>query len=174
MSDTVVSLFQYMGHQSKSSVHSASTGMTAMTSQGIDHKITPSSGPGKVTMLVIVDPSTGDRYNPAEEVEEGAKVILLHPDRDGVEQMTEALQVHAGVTCLHVICDSSGGNLQLGSSQLGPDNLDAYGWQLQHWAELLGPKAEIFLYCSPLAKGDRGRALSQQIGLLTGATVKVL
>lgn len=125
-------------------------------------------------MLVIVDPSTGDDYNPAEKVENGTQVVILNAERDGVEQITEALQTHAGVNCIHVICDGSNGSLQLGSTHLNTHNLDAYGWQLQHWAELLGANAEIFLYGNQMTTDDHGRALIQQIGLLTGASVKVL
>lgn len=170
MSDTVISLSQYMRHQSRST-HSASTDMA---SQGIDNNAAHSSGTGRVSMLVIVDPSTGDCYNPAEKVKDDTQVIILDADRDGVEQVTEALQTHVGVACLHVICAGNEGSLQLGSTRLNAENLDAYGWQLQHWAELLGANAEILLYGSHVALGTRGRALLQQIGLLTGANVKVL
>lgn len=170
MSDTVVSLFQSMGHQPRSSVRSASE----LASQGTDNKIAHSSGTGKVFMLVIVDPSTGDDYNPAEKMENGTQVVILDAARDGVEQITEALQTHAGVNCIHVICDGSDGCLQLGSTYLNTSNLDAYGWQLQHWAELLGANAEILLYGSQMGTDDRSRALMRQIGLLTGATVKLL
>lgn len=171
MSDTVVSLFQYMGHQSRSSTHSASADLA---SQGTGNQVAHSSGTGRVSMLVIVDPSTGDDYNPAEKVKNSTQIVILQADRDGVEQITEALQNHAGVSCVHVICDGSEGSLQLGSTHLNTDNLDLYGWQLQHWAELLGSNAEILFYGGQVTMGDRGRALVKQIGLLTGATVKVL
>lgn len=170
MSDTVVSLSQYMRHQS-GSIHSASTDMAF---QGIDNKTADSSRTIQVSMLVIVDPSTGDNYNPTEKIKAGTQVIILDADRDGIEQVTEALKTHAGVACLHVICAGNEGSLQLGSTHLNSDNLDAYGWQLQHWAELLGANAEILFYGSHVATGDRGRALIQQIRLLTGANVKVL
>lgn len=171
MSDTVVSLLQYMGHQSKSSTNSASM---RMASHCIDNQTVHSSAIGKVTMLVIVDPSTGDYYDPAEKISDHSQVVLLDADRDGVEQITEALQARSAVTCLHIICHSQEGSLQLGSTRLNTDNLDAYGWQLQQWAESLGTNAEILLYNSNVAMGDRGRALIKQIGLLTGVKVKVL
>lgn len=171
MSDTVVVPFHHKGNRLRASVRSASTDMAL---RGIDQQMGDSSKAVKVSVLVIVDSSTGDDYNPTEKVAEGAQVIILNADRDGVEQITEALQTHAGVACMHVICDGGEGSLQLGSTRLHSDNLDVYGWQLQHWAELLTPNAEILLYNSHIATGDRGRALIQQIGLLTGATIKVL
>lgn len=171
MSDTVVSLFQYMGHPSQSSVRSTAMDMA---SQDINNQTVHLSATGKVTMLVIVDPSTGDYYNPAEKIGDDTQVILLSADRDGIEQITESLQSQSAVTGLHVICQSDAGSLQLGSVQLNADNVDAYGWQLQQWAESLGINAEILFYSSNVMDSDRGRALIRQIGLLTGATVKVL
>jgi len=171
MSDTVVSLFQYMGHPSRSSVRSASMGMA---SQDTNNQTTSPLATGKVTMLVIVDPSTGDYYNPAEKIGDGTQVILLSADRDGIEQITESLQSRSAVAGLHVICQSSAGSLQLGSTQLNADNVDAYGWQLQQWAESLEVNAEILLYSSNVMDSDRGKTLIRQLSLLTGATVKVL
>jgi uncharacterized delta-60 repeat protein len=99
-------------------------------------------------------------------VVDGASVIILQSDRDGVEQITDALQNYRDITSLHIVSHGSPGCLYLGSTQLSLDTLDRYAFQLLQWFS-----PSLLLYGCNVAAGDAGAEFMARLHQLTGANI---
>ena len=132
------------------------------------------SGMGAGGRIVFIDPTVSDYQTLINGIKPDTEVVLLDPNRDGVEQITDALtgEIYSAV---HIISHGSPGSIQIGSSHLGYDNITNYAGALQQWQKSLTPDADILLYgcdvalppipplnkggriyCPPLVRGDGG------------------
>jgi hypothetical protein len=102
----------------------------------------------------------------------GAKVVILEPNRDGIEQITEFLSYSPQPEAIHLLCHGSPGCLYLGNNQLSLDTLDDYTPQLKRWftPSIQNPKS-LLLYGCNVAAGDAGEALITRLHHLTGANI---
>ena len=93
--------------------------------------------------LVIVDPGVEDPellledLRSASAAERGIEIVLLDPDRDGVAQISEILADHENLDALHIVSHGSSGAVQLGSTWLDADNLDANASDIAGWSDAL-------------------------------------
>ncbi|MEM9149245.1 MAG: DUF4347 domain-containing protein, partial [Cyanobacteria bacterium P01_F01_bin.3] len=97
-------------------------------------------------------------------------VLLLSADRDGIEQITEALSSYTRLSSLHIVSHATPGCLHLGSTQLSFETLDQHADSLEKWATLLSGK-DVLLYGCQVAKGAMGYLFVQQLQQLTGANI---
>ncbi|HEY9663560.1 MAG TPA: DUF4347 domain-containing protein, partial [Allocoleopsis sp.] len=74
----------------------------------------------------------------AEGVIDGAKVLMLNPEQDGVAQITAALQQYPGISSLHIVAHGGPGRLALGNQNLDTAQLSDHAAQLQQWSDYLG------------------------------------
>lgn len=106
-------------------------------------------------------------------VTEDASVVILDPDQDGINQISEALSHHHIVTNLYIVSYGSPGCIYLGSTQLNLDGLERYAWDLQTWfaklPSFLAP--QIFIYGCNVASGDVGAEFLERLHQLTGAAI---
>lgn len=86
-------------------------------------------------MLIAIDPNVADYPMLAAGAYEGASVLILDPNRDGIEQITTALQ-GSELTSLHIVCHGSPGCLHLGNTPLNLKTLDRYASTLQTMSRL--------------------------------------
>lgn len=121
-------------------------------------------------MLVAIDPSIADSQHLATGVLEGATVLFLDPERDGIVQISEYLHRHRGFTSLHLICHGAPGSLYLGQTKLELDNLNTYQNLFSQWRDAFC-KGEILLYGCQIAKGEKGRAFVRTLGEMTGVAI---
>ncbi|MBW4607458.1 MAG: DUF4347 domain-containing protein, partial [Hassallia sp. WJT32-NPBG1] len=121
------------------------------------------------SMLVVIDPRVEDYAMLAAGVHEGANVFILDLNRDGVEQITEALAQHPAST-LHIVSHGSPGCLAVGNTYLSLENLDRYADDLQTWSIFLS-SASVFLYACNVAAGELGEAFLSKLHQLTGANI---
>lgn len=91
---------------------------------------------------------------------QGAEVLILDPNRDGVEQITQTLQERTNPSGLHLVAHGTPGGLQLGSIQLSLDTLESYVNQLQSWSNSISG-ASLLLYGCRVTLGERGRRFLQ-------------
>jgi VCBS repeat-containing protein len=115
--------------------------------------------------LIVADASL------AKNLRAGGDVLVLDGNRDGLEQITQALAGRSGVTELHMLAHGASGRLQLGSTTLDASSLEQHTAQLFAWAPALSADADILLYACDLAAGTEGLGFVQQFALLTGADV---
>jgi plastocyanin len=96
----------------------------------------------------------------------GIQTVVLDPQRDGVEQITELLSNSSGVEAIHIISHGTPGSLDLGGTQLSLDTLDRYASQLQQW-----DVPSLLLYGCNVAVGDAGEEFVEKLHQLTGSGV---
>ena len=97
-----------------------------------------------------------------------AQVVLLDPERDGVEQITETLAGQHDIAALHVITHGDKTGVDLGTATLGGSTIENYTQQLAMWRDALTADADILLYgCSIGADA----AFLARLGEFTGADV---
>jgi Domain of unknown function (DUF4347) len=138
--------------------------------------IQPGSGLEATNLLIIIDANVEDYQILADGVVNGATVFILDRDRDGIEQISEALQQHSSITSLHIVSHGSPGCLYLGNTELSLDTLDRYTSQLKTWfpSSPLLPNSsspQLLLYGCNVAAGDAGVEFIEKLHKLTGATI---
>ena len=99
------------------------------------------------------------------------EVVVLDRGSDGVVQITESLSRLRGVDAVHLVSHGEEAVLQLGSTTLSDQNLDAFARQIRGWGEALSEDADLLLYGCDLAASEAGRAFTGELARLTGADV---
>jgi|GEM_PF-2640266 len=121
--------------------------------------------------LVVIDASVPNYPVLASGVKQDSTVLLLHPQKDGVEQISRYLANSRGFTSLHAIAHGSPGCLSLGSTQLTLQNLPRYERALQQWSDAFSQKNfDLLLYGCDVAQGE-GKAFVREFARLTGAKI---
>ncbi|WP_305852048.1 ExeM/NucH family extracellular endonuclease [Tolypothrix sp. PCC 7910] len=124
-----------------------------------------------MSAIVFIDPAIPDYLSLTSGLEEGTELVILDPNRDGVLQITEALQAGA-YDAVHIVSHGTDGNLLLGTAQLNSDSIrTTYTDSLTKWSQFLAPGADILLYGCNVAQGDAGLAFVQQLSEVTGADI---
>ncbi|HAZ47375.1 MAG TPA: hypothetical protein DCZ55_23695 [Cyanobacteria bacterium UBA11371] len=137
------------------------------------------SGMGAGGRIVFIDPTVSDYQTLINGIKPDTEVVVLDPNTDGVQQITDALtgEVYSAV---HIISHGSPGSIQIGRSHLGDDNITNYAGALQQWQKSLTPDADILLYgCDvaippipPLIQGGQGGiSFLSRLADLTGADI---
>jgi len=116
--------------------------------------------------LVFIDPAVDDYQSLVKGVVANAEVIVLDSQRDGVEQITEALRDRPTPESTHIVSHGSPGALYLGNSQLNLRNLAHYADDLAGWAA-----PQLLLYGCNVAAGDAGSEFIETLSTLTGAAI---
>ncbi|MBF2049593.1 MAG: DUF4347 domain-containing protein [Elainella sp. C42_A2020_010] len=125
-------------------------------------------------ILVIIDPHVTAADQLAAGVTPEAAAIVLDPTRDGVLQITEALQAHTNIISLHIICHAEPGCLLLGNTQLSLATVERYAWDLQSWFSHPFSTAQpptLLLYGCHVAAGVTGTEFLEQLHQFTGAGI---
>jgi hypothetical protein len=122
--------------------------------------------------LVIVDGGVDDVQALCQDAASRATVVVLDPNQDGIQQITDILQTHAAsgsaVSSLHLVSHGAPGSLSLGSSQLSLSTLEHYADRIQSW-QMAG--ADLLIYGCEVAQGSLAHVFLQQLRLLTGANI---
>lgn len=129
------------------------------------------TSPSASTTLVFIDSAVPDSHLLTAGLKTGLEVLCLHPEEDGIWQITQALQTRHNLQSLHIVSHGSPGSLQLGSTHLSLENLDQYQPQLQQWADSLTENADILLYGCNVAATTQGRTFIQKLSQLTQAHI---
>ncbi|HIK11274.1 MAG TPA: DUF4347 domain-containing protein [Oscillatoriaceae cyanobacterium M33_DOE_052] len=135
----------------------------------------------KPTILLVIDPQVQDYQQLISDIQPGVQLLILDPNRDGIEQITEILssshptpkkgEEMGARHSLHIISHGSPGTLYLGNTTLNPENLEQYSPQIQQWGKYLTEKAEILLYGCDVAARETGLGFIQHLSSLTGANI---
>ncbi|WP_306823223.1 DUF4347 domain-containing protein, partial [Janthinobacterium sp. UMAB-60] len=94
-------------------------------------------------------------------------VVVLDGEHDGLRQIAQALETRRDIAGLHLISHGGPGSLQLGSLQLGRQQLKERSADLGIIRAALRRDADILLYGCNVAEGKAGRDF---IGALAGRT----
>lgn len=140
---------------------------------------TPSIGDRPALMLdfktiVVIDPAVKNRQLLADGLIEGATVVLLDSNQDGVQQITEAIRNRTDIANLCLVANSTSDCLNLGTSRLSLATLDRYAWDLQTWFASLPSsfRPQLRIYGCNITSG--GAELIKRLEQLTGATIAAI
>ncbi len=98
-------------------------------------------------------------------------IVLLDTDRDGVDQIGEALAGRSGIGAVHLISHGADGRLQLGNTSLDATTLARYATQVAGWNGALATGADLLLYGCDVAADSDGQAFIARLAELSGADV---
>jgi hypothetical protein len=118
------------------------------------------------TTVVFIDASVSDYQTLQTGVIEGVETVILSPNQNGIEEITDFLQQHPQITTIHIVSHGSPGCLYLGNGQLNLDNISKYAELLQHWQS-----ENILLYGCNVAAGDAGEEFIRKLHEITNATI---
>ena len=118
------------------------------------------------TTIVVIDSSVSDYQTLQTGVVEGVETVILSPNQDGIEQISQILQQHPHITTIHILSHGAPGCLYLGNSQLNLTNIHSYTQQLQQWQ-----RQNILLYGCNVAAGDAGEEFIRKLHEITNATI---
>ncbi len=122
-------------------------------------------------VIVFVDAAAADVVSVENALTEGATLVLLRPDADGVAQIRAHLSTLRSVQEVHIVSHGSAGELQLGSTVLSAETLSTHTANLRGWAETLAPGADILLYGCDVASTSAGKELVRDLSKLCQADV---
>ncbi|MTJ23844.1 DUF4347 domain-containing protein [Dolichospermum sp. UHCC 0352] len=118
------------------------------------------------TTVVFIDASVSDYQTLQAGIIEGVKSVIISPNQDGIEQISQILQQHPHITTIHILSHGAPGCLYLGNSQLNLTNIHNYTQQLQQWQ-----RQNILLYGCNVAAGDAGAEFIHKLHQITNATI---
>ncbi|MFW9261148.1 FG-GAP-like repeat-containing protein [Nostoc sp. CALU 546] len=118
--------------------------------------------------IIFIDQAVIDYESLIAGIKPGTSIVILDSARDGVEQITQALQ-GGKYQSVQIISHGSSGSLQLGATLLNVNNLNSYTNQLQQWKNYLTEDADILLYGCNVASFDQ--TFVQLLSQITGADV---
>lgn len=121
--------------------------------------------------LLFVDSKVNNYQDLISAADAETNIILLNSVDDGIEQISETLTKYKNISSLHLVSHGEAGAIDLGSSTLNLDNLDAYTNELQNWTESLTNEADIIVYGCNVAANYNGQALIDQLSTITDADV---
>lgn len=124
------------------------------------------------TELIFIDSAVEDQNALLQNIASAnAEVITLNANRDGVEQISEALSNYENLTSVHIVSHGDVGSVTIGNTQLSLETLDQHKTQLEGWSDSLTTEADILLYGCKVADSDEGASFIEGIGALTGADI---
>ncbi|WP_404307819.1 DUF4347 domain-containing protein [Neorhodopirellula lusitana] len=124
--------------------------------------------------LVVVDSSISNLEAVLDDLSQNrpdAEVLVLDSGRDGVDQISELLDQRSGITSIHIVSHAEDGEIRLGQTKLGIDNLDAYAGQIANWQSAITTDADILFYGCELGSDPGGIEFLESIATLTDADV---
>ncbi|MDZ8137483.1 MAG: DUF4347 domain-containing protein [Nostoc sp. DedQUE04] len=123
------------------------------------------------THLVFIDPQVENYQCLVAGVLPNTSVVVLDPDQNGIEQISQVLGTHREINSLHIVSHGAPGQVYLGNSQLSYQTLNHYARQLMDWANVLSADAQLLLYGCEVGQTEQGKAFVQRLSELTGAVV---
>ena len=127
--------------------------------------------------IVFIDTGVPDWDLLLQDIRQGESddrkidVLLIDAQRDGFEQVTQALAGRNDVAALHFITHGESGVLRLGNQRIDVQALYDASGAVAQWGDALTAQADILLYGCDVAQGARGEAFVQTLARLTGADV---
>ncbi|HEY9692375.1 MAG TPA: DUF4347 domain-containing protein [Oculatellaceae cyanobacterium] len=116
--------------------------------------------------ILFVDSTVTDYQTLLAGTVLGIEAVVLSPDRDGVEQITEILQKRQNINTIHIVSHGSPACVYLGNIPLNLNTLNKYIPQLQSWTG-----GTILIYGCNVAAGDAGEEFIAKLQQITGAKI---
>ncbi|MEL6456648.1 MAG: DUF4347 domain-containing protein [Cyanobacteria bacterium J06621_15] len=119
-----------------------------------------------IRTLIVIDDAVEDFQSLVKVLLPTSDVIILQPNNNEVEQITQNLAKYTGLKSLHIISNGSPGCLYLGNSHLSLFAINSYASQLKTWSV-----PNVMLYGCNVAAGSIGKQFIRRLHLLTGSNI---
>lgn len=119
-----------------------------------------------VRTLVLIDDTVKDFQSLVKGLLPSSQIIVIQPNFNELEQMTQTLNKYTRLKSLHIISNGSPGCLYFGKSHLSLFNMKCYASQLKTWSV-----PNILLYGFNVAAGSIGKEFVRRFHLVTGANI---
>ncbi|WP_156967125.1 DUF4347 domain-containing protein, partial [Paraburkholderia ferrariae] len=150
-------------------------GASGHTASGQGHKTALANGVQRGTQteneVVFVDTNVTDYQELLTGLPANAKVVLLNPDSNGLEQIAQYVEQHRGIDAINLISHGAQGQVQVGNVLLDQGDLSQYSAVLAQIGAAMKPNGDLLIYGCDVAAGSDGAALVQQISALSGLNV---
>lgn len=138
----------------------AATGATASQQQGSQrHEV------------VFIDGQVSNVEQLLAGVSANAEVVVLDPEKDGLQQMADYLKGRENLDAIHLLSHGADGTVQLGNLWLASNNLAEHRAALESIGATLKADGDLMLYGCDVGQGDKGQAFLDQLASITGADV---
>ncbi|MCU7859034.1 MAG: DUF4347 domain-containing protein, partial [Candidatus Thiodiazotropha sp. (ex Lucinoma kastoroae)] len=127
--------------------------------------------------LVIIDQTTPEYQSLVDDLISQSgdgrsfEIVLLDTDSNGIEQISETLSQYTGLDAVHLISHGSQGEIQLGSTTIGLDEVQHNGKVISAWGNAFSAEGDLLIYGCDLAATIEGERLVDSLAQLTGADV---
>lgn len=125
----------------------------------------------KATDILFVDPRVANWQTLAASVDKNVQVVVIDPSRDGISQVTEALQGRSDLKSIQFLTYGSAGQIELGNAPVTADALAAAKQQVASWSDHLASNADIEFWGCDVGQGASGQQFVDTVHALTGAQV---
>ncbi|NJR69830.1 MAG: DUF4347 domain-containing protein [Synechococcales cyanobacterium CRU_2_2] len=124
----------------------------------------------RLASLVILDSGLEHVQQLWADVNARTMACVLHPEQDGVEQITQILARYPQIMSLHLVSHGRSGQLHLGTSTLSLETLPQYEAQIAQWSMALRG-VDLLLYGCEVGQGAMAQKFLQKLHQLTGANI---
>ena len=127
--------------------------------------------------LVFLDTAAEDHEQLLDDLMSNADesrkfdVVQLDVNRDGVEQISEALGQYDNLDAVHIVSHGTDGAVKLGNIWLSLDTVGGYAGQLVGWRDAFTEDVDLLFYGCDLAASEDGRTLIDSLGALCDCDV---
>ena len=133
--------------------------------ENLDNPIFPSR-----TDLIVVDSNIAGHQDLISNINSSADIIILNGERDGITQISEALEDYEEVDSIQIVSHGDRGSIQLGNTELNSANLEEYRDELMDWGKVLSEDGDILIFGCNVAGGE-GTRFVDALSEVTGADV---
>ncbi len=124
------------------------------------------------SIIVFVDGRVQDASVIAAAAPPNAEIVVLSLDRDGNEQIAEALRGRSGIDAIHIVSHGSSGVLNLGNAELTQASIaGTHADDLAIIRGSLSVDGDILIYGCDVAANAHGQAFVEALATATGADV---
>ena len=121
--------------------------------------------------ILFVDPRVANWQSLASSVKSDVQVVLIDPAKDGIDQVTQALQGRTGLTSIQFLTYGQPGQLELGDSAVTTASLSSHAAEVASWGDHLAAGGDIEFWGCNVGQGSAGQAFVETVHTLTGAAV---
>jgi hypothetical protein len=146
----------------------ATTSTHALPGHDRDHAVPQNPN---ATEILIVDPRVANWRTLAASVASNVQVIVIDPNRDGLAQVTHALEGRTGITALEFLTYGSSGQIELGRTTVTADSLAAHADEIASWRNSLADHANILFWGCDVGAGTAGHTFLSVMHDLTGVDI---
>lgn len=121
--------------------------------------------------VVFVDGQVSNVGQLLEGLPANAEVVVLDPDKDGLQQMADYLKGRENLDAIHLLSHGADGTVQLGNVWLASGNLSEHRAALESIGAALKADGDLMIYGCDVGQGDKGQAFLDELASITGADV---